>query len=132
MHKLDFARNKLDRLIGQYSGSFMSNVKWVKLLDVLSSIEGLNCKASVKLVWDDKPRDFRLDDEIEFKFDYYESAMEAMITGYPNGWYDYKEIEWLKITAKEELLRKITLAMCDVGKFETRLKPNEIILFAYK
>ena len=71
----------------------MSNAKWVKLLDALSSIKGMHCEAFVKLVWDSEPRKFRLDEELGFKFDYYESSMEAMITGYPGGWYDYKEIE---------------------------------------
>ncbi len=132
MSNLEFARNKTDRLIEKFSGSFMSNAKWVKLLNALSSIEGLDCEAKVKLVWDDVIRDFRLDDDLEFNFDFYESSMESMISGYPNGWYDYKEIEWLKISADNEQILKITNAINGVGKFESISDLSTITLVAYK
>lgn len=132
MYPLDHARNKTDKLIAQYSASLMSDAKWVKLLDALSSIENLQCQATVKLVWDDTPRDFRLDDDLQYQFDYYDKSMEAMISGYPKGWYDYKEIESLTITSTHEQLNIIIKAIHSIGRLETSYTPTEIKILAYR
>lgn len=109
----------------------MSNAKWVKLLSALSSINGLSCTAEVKLVWDDEVRDFRLD-EIEFNFDFYEKSMESMISGYPRGWYDYKEIEWLKISSTNEQVINIKNLFKKLGVFETEDCLNSVKVVCYK
>lgn len=132
MHKLDFARNQTDKLIQKYSCTFMSNSKWVKLFNTLSSIEEIMCKASVKLVWDKEPRDIRIDDELELGVDYFETSMESMISGYPKGWYDYKEIEWIKFNSNEQQLNIIEHQIDKVAQFETIRDSNGIQLFAYK
>jgi hypothetical protein len=110
----------------------MSNTKWVKLLGALSSIDGISCKALVKLVWDEEPRDMRIDDELDFKFDYYDASMESMISGYPRGSYDYKEIEWLKLNANEQQLSIIENQLNQIAQFEMVRDSSGIQLFAYK
>ncbi|MBO2650815.1 hypothetical protein [Shewanella algae] len=132
MPNLEFARNKTDRLIEKFSGSFMSNAKWVKLLSSLSSIDGLDCKAIVKLVWDEEERDVRLDEGLEFNFDFYDNSMESMISGNPKGWYDYKEIEWLSISGDQEQISNIQEKINQLGKFELATNQNSIIVFCYK
>lgn len=132
MPKLEFARNKTDRLIEKFSGSFMSNAKWVKLLSSLSSIDGLDCKAKVKLVWDEEERDVRLDEDLEFNFDFYDNSMESMISGNPKGWYDYKEIEWLSISGDQEQISNIQEKINQLGRFELATNQNSIIVFCYK
>ncbi len=132
MHKLEYARKQTDKLIQGYSCSLMSNTKWVKLLCALSDIEEIECKANVKLVWDENPRDMRIDDELVYDFDFYGKSMEALISGYPKGWYDYKEIEWLQLTGSNELIDQIKFVLDKIGKFEIEKISNGIKLFAYK
>ncbi|NQZ06910.1 MAG: hypothetical protein HRT35_07085 [Algicola sp.] len=122
---MEFSRNKTNRLIRAFASPLMSNAKWVKLLGVLSSIKGINCKATVKLVWDENPRDLRIDDELEYNFDYYAQSMEAMISGYPSGWYDYKEIEWHSETSTYTAYRaKIKLHLSTQCRFYCLSKPH--------
>lgn len=131
-HKLDYERDKSEKIIKEFSGSFMSNAKWVKLFTTLSSIKGICCEAQVKLVWDESPRNIRIDDDLEYDFVYFDSSMEAMIDGYPKGWYEYKEIEWLWMSDSEPQLELIENEINKLGRFEIRREPNSITLFAYK
>ena len=92
----------LDKIIKQnFSASFMSDSKWLKLISALVD----NCsrikKCIVKPIWDDnKPsRQLLLTNEKQYGLDFYDSAMEAMVSGQPTGWYSYKEIEWLDFPA---------------------------------
>jgi hypothetical protein len=132
VHKLDSARNKTDSIINSFDASLMSNAKWVKLLSALTKLNLEQAIATVKLVWDDDVRSIRLDDDLEFNFDYYSSSMESMISGYPKGFYDYKEIEWLKIKAPSEDIERIKLSLNNVGKFCVAHSKDDIQILAYK
>jgi hypothetical protein len=120
-------REKMDSIIAQhFSVSLMSNAKWVRLLHALTGYSALPenpedrmhswdvvsfCR--VKLVWDDDlVRTLSLDHRV-YNFDYYDHAVEGMISGSPAGWYAYKEIEWI------EFLRD---GSCDVAKVETAIR----------
>lgn len=131
-HTLDYKRDKTEKIIKEFSGSFMSNSKWVKLLTALSSIKGICCKAHVKLIWDENPRSIRIDDNLEYDFDYYDSSMEAMIDGYPKGFYEYKEIEWLTISDARSQLKIIENVINKFGKFEMTRDNEVLTIFAYK
>ncbi|RYF10586.1 MAG: hypothetical protein EOO40_04910 [Deltaproteobacteria bacterium] len=76
----------------------MSNRKWVKLLDALVAHASEVKECRVKLLWETETqvRHLLIDEFLLYDFDYYEQAMEAMITGKPRGWYAYREIEWLE------------------------------------
>ena len=74
---------------------FLNNAKWVKLLHALIANHILIKECQVKLIWEKEPTDRLLctDEHTEYQFDYYDRAIEAMITGKPRGWYAYREIE---------------------------------------
>jgi len=67
----------------------LSNAKWVKLLTALVANWKLIEECKVKLIWEDASveRWLRIEDETSYEFDYYASAMEAMIVVIPRlGW----------------------------------------------
>ncbi|MCW8997992.1 MAG: hypothetical protein OQK04_04690, partial [Kangiellaceae bacterium] len=102
-HPLEFARQKTDSIIkNNFTGLFMNNTKWVKLIKALSDSDlVLECK--VKLVWDESLRDFR----IRFSgycHDFYDTSMEGMISGFPRGFYEYKEIQWIEFPIQAEII----------------------------
>ena len=132
VHKLDSARNKTDSIIKSFDVSLMSNTKWIKLLNLLSNLDLDGVTATVKLVWDSEIRVFRLDSNLELNFDYYASSMESLISGYPKGFYDYKEIEWLNVKAPSETLELINNNLNNIGKFSVNQTIDYIQIFAYK
>jgi hypothetical protein len=123
------------RLIG-----YLNNAKWVKLLHVLVANYDLVKECQVKLIWEDKPtgRLLRIDEHTEYQFDYYDQAMEAMITGKPHGWWAYREIEWLEFPrylteeSGEQNLTAIQLALAPVGQFPLVLTDNSLRIEAYR
>ncbi|MBO2011019.1 hypothetical protein [Hymenobacter negativus] len=91
--------DSLNRVIGKRAlGGFLNNAKWVKLLHALVAHHSLIKECQVKLIWEEEPtgRRLRIDEYTDYQFDYYDQAMEAMISGNPRGWYAYREIEWLE------------------------------------
>ena len=128
MHKLDSARNKTENIIKAFSASFMNDSKWVKLLSMLSEING-SIDAKVKLVWDTEKRDTWIDDTIQYELDYYQNSMESMISGYPKGWYKYKEIEWIEFQSDIKVIENI---INSIGKFELEEINGNLRLYGYK
>ena len=104
-------------LQGRQLDSYMSDSKWVKLLEALSKVEGLVKIAKVKLVWDNEFRDINIDETVKYNFDIYDHTMNSMIQGYPTGFYEFIEIEWLEFPAEsqdislQKLKRHLSLMM---------------------
>ncbi len=132
MHKLDSARNKLESIISSYSGCLMSVSKWVKVFDCIRAIEDSNRTASAKLVWDEEVRDLSIDDSLQFGLDYYGASMESMLSGYPKGFYDYKELEWVEFHSSDENLDAIEKSLNKLGQFELERTASGVKLFAYQ
>ncbi|MCW8876143.1 MAG: hypothetical protein OQK04_12260 [Kangiellaceae bacterium] len=125
----------------------MNNTKWVKILKALSDSD-LVLESKVKLVWDDELRDFGIR-YAGYCHDFYDTSMEAMISGYPKGFYDYKEIEWVDFPAEAEVLvnpnnlksgtrlvaqdvQAIYKIISDIGMFELESSDSNLRLYAYK
>ncbi|GAA5219071.1 hypothetical protein GCM10025776_34880 [Corallincola platygyrae] len=132
MRPLDSKRNKTDAIIRSFNVALMSDAKWVKLLSNLSEIAEDNLKTTVKLVWDKSPRSIRIDSDIQFGFDYYISSMESMISGYPKGFYDYRELEWIEVSASSAVLEHIEAKLKSLGQFETEFREKSIRIYGYK
>jgi len=132
MHKLDSARNKLVAIISSYSGRLMSDSKWVKVFECITAIKDSNRTASAKLVWDDEVRALNIDDSLQFGLDYYETSMESMLSGYPKGFYDYKELEWVEFHSSDENLDAIEKSLYKLGQFELERTASGVKLFAYQ
>ena len=135
----------LDKLIAQkFSASFMNNVKWVKLISLtVANTSGFR-KCLVKLIWEEQEnlRELLFDEDTEFDFNYYNSAMEAMVSGEPAGWYAYKEIEWLdfpgvikdstgSIMTKQDL-QQIQNLLATIGEFETEITADKLRIYCYR
>ena len=131
-HKLEYAREKKEKIIGSFQSSYMSDSKWVKLLRVLSNSAGLVSSSKVKLVWDEEVREIEINENISYNFDYYEKSMESMISGYPKGFYDYKEIEWVEFLLLPQNISKFDEVLDSVGKFEMEAIENGFRLYGYK
>ncbi|ALD22204.1 hypothetical protein [Hymenobacter sp. DG25A] len=119
----------------------MSNAKWVKLITTLVTNWHLVQACQVKLIWEDidVERWLLIDEDKSYLFDYYPSAMEAMITGTPRlGWAAYKEIEWLDFPrfpsnkAVTQDLHTIQQKIEEVGHFQMDTSPDNLRLYAYQ
>ncbi|MGI4820194.1 MAG: hypothetical protein ACRYFV_03180 [Janthinobacterium lividum] len=118
----------------------LSNAKWVKLLTTLVAQWPLVQACQVKLIWEDvsSERWLHLDEHTSYQFNYYASAMEAMISGKPRlGWTAYKEIEWLDFPrilsskAAAQDLPAIQRQLEAVGQFRLEVSPDQLRLYAY-
>jgi hypothetical protein len=118
----------------------LSNAKWVKLLTTLVAQWPLVQACQVKLIWEDgnSERWLHLDEQTSYQFNYYASAMEAMISGKPHlGWTAYKEIEWLafprfcSLKAAEQDLGAIQRQLEAVGQFWLEASSTQLRLYAY-
>ncbi|GAB3648871.1 hypothetical protein GCM10027594_24280 [Hymenobacter agri] len=119
----------------------MSNAKWVKLIATLVKNWFLVHECKVKLIWEDESveRLLAIDEHTSYQFNYYASAMEAMIIGRPRlGWAAYKEIEWLdfpRFASSNSLpqdLLSIQQKIDSIGKFQMELSPDNLRLYAYQ
>lgn len=118
----------------------LSNAKWVKLLTTLVAQWPLVQACQVKLIWEDasSERWLHVDEHTSYQFNYYASAMEAMISGKPHlGWTTYKEIEWLTFPrffspkAIEQDLAAIQRQLEAAGQFRLEACPTQLRLYAY-
>lgn len=97
-------------------------------------------ECQVKLIWEEKPtgRLLLIDENTEYQFDYYDQAMEAMITGKPHGWWAYKGIEWLEFPryptepSGEQDLDAIQAALASIGQLLLVLTSDSLRLEAYR
>lgn len=121
-----------DRIIAdEMLSRSMSDAKWVRLLETLSETIEHSISIEVQLVWDHKPRSMWIRDA-QYNVDYYTSSMEAMIGGFPRGWYDYKEIEWVNFFGTGDLLHTLKEQIDSVGMFDLESCGSGLRLYAYR
>lgn len=132
MTNRDYARAGTDKIIAErFKTSCMSDAKWVRLLDAITGHDGLVTDCRVKLVWDDNIRYMQIDG-MDFNFDYWPRAVEGMISGFPRGWYEYREIEWIEFPAAGQDLAAIRSVIHAVGQFDIESTDAELRLHAYR
>lgn len=140
---LEIARSDefLNRVIAKRGlVGYLNNAKWVKLLHTLVAHYALIKECQVKLIWEEDYTDrlLRIDEHTEYLFDYYDQAMEAMITGEPHGWWAYREIEWLEFPcytaaqSEEQDLAAIQAALASIGQLPLVLTEESLKLEAYR
>lgn len=123
----------------KFSTSLMSDSKWVKLLDALVANVAEVKLCLVKPIWEETAphRQLWIDEPTRYNFDYYATAMEAMVSGKPRGWYAYKEIEWLDFprivnaTGATQDLEAIKHILDSAGQFALNSTPDNLRLYAY-
>jgi hypothetical protein len=131
---------KIDKLIQtNYSGSFMNNSKWVKLIQLLVDNYDLIKVCNVKLIFDDKIRNMKITGDEQYDFDFYSNSMESMVSDpIIPGWTSYKEIEWIGFPTvsdsdniKQDIL-KIKQCVNGLGKFNEELTNEYYRIYAYR
>jgi hypothetical protein len=125
----------LDRTIRRrgFTASFMSNAKWVRLMDALSSIgDRIEHPCEAKLIWDDSIRSMNIPYTPSFNFDYYATSLEALISGEPRGFKYYKEIEWIRFSADRHDLNLIQTTIEAIGQFEIIRNEGSLALYCYR
>lgn len=128
-----FQRARVDALIRErFSASYMSDAKWVRLLEALVELRPHVGACSVKLVWDEAPRQMRIPSSSAFGFDYYRDAMEGMISGEPRGFYTYREVEWIEFPAKGNDAEAIAGQIARAGKYELVSSETGLRLYAWR
>lgn len=128
----EYDRDKTDRIIAnEMLSRSMSDSKWVRLLNALSETIDQSISIKVQLVWDPEPRTMWIRDA-QYNFDYYATSMEAMVGGFPKGWYEYKEIEWITFAGTDDLLLILKELIDAVGKFDLEWTGSALRLYAYR
>lgn len=148
MNLVDFCRSQTERIIRHdFSALLMNNHKWVKVIQALSDSD-LVFDCDVKLVWDKSIRKIKIMHAV-YCFDFYDPCLEGMISGYPKGFYDYKEIQWLAFPEKAEVvvnannlkagtkfieqdIQGIYEVISALGQFDLERKPGFLRLNGYK
>lgn len=125
--------NDIDKIIKQkYSSSFMSNSKWVKLIELLVENYKLFDLCNLKLIYDDNIRELLIEGNETFDFDYYKDSMEGMVTKpITPGWVLYKEIEWISFPLEKSNIDKLQKLINQLGEFRSDLTADYFRVFAY-
>ncbi len=132
MNDREYDRARANKIIAsRFKTTFMNDTKWLRLLDALTAIDGLVLDCRVKLVWDDEIRHMCID-AMQRDIDYYAHSMEAMISGAPRGWYDYKEIEWIEFPAGLQDVEAIRSVIETAGRFAVEHTDATLRLYAYQ
>lgn len=116
-------------------GHSMNNAKWVRLFTHLAGLMDTSIVLLTKLVWDDQPRSMWIRDkyqDAQFESDFYCTSAEAMIGGYPRGWYSYKEIEWIDFAGSSEKIMVLKGQIESIGRFDLEITGAALRLFAYR
>jgi len=130
---------KLDQTIKQkFSSGYMSNKKWVKLIDTFVENAELIKRVEIKKVLEEKIGLIFISENLQYEFDYWNIGFEGVNSF--GGWLLYKEIEFLKFPAKfqnenlyqEQDLIEIKEIINKIGIFEMTDQNDELILFCYK
>lgn len=123
----------IDKIIKKkYSSNFMSDSKWVKLIELLVKNYKLFDVCNVKLIYDDKIRELLIEGNETFDFDYYKDSMEGMVTKpITPGWVLYKEIEWVSFPFEKSNIDKLQKLINQLGEFRSDLTADYFRVFAY-
>ncbi|MDW8852074.1 DUF6678 family protein [Flavobacterium sp. MMLR14_040] len=130
---------KLDKTIQQnFSSSYMSNQKWVKLINAFVANSEWIKKVEVKKILDERVGLLYISNDFAYQFDYWNIGFESSHSF--GGWLLYKEIEFISFPSKfqngklieEQNLNRIKEIINKVGLFELVEQDGELILFGYK
>ncbi|MCI4669039.1 MAG: hypothetical protein MRZ79_12970 [Bacteroidia bacterium] len=126
---------ELEKAIGRFSDHFMSNAKWVRLIDKLVEHAHLLKRVEFKKVGKDQIGTLSLSEDSSFGFDYWTNGFEGHNS--LGGWLLYKEIEYLVFPQKvyekgEQDLDEILRILNVTGKFELDVDQDRIKLICYR
>nr|WP_315195065.1 hypothetical protein [uncultured Flavobacterium sp.] len=128
---------KIEKIIlEKYTGSFMNNSKWVKLIQKIVENFDVIKKCTVKLIYDDEIRLLNITGDEQYDFDFYSNSMEGMLANpIVPGWTVYKEIEWISFPYDTDVVQdilKIKQQIQMLGEFNDELTDSYYRIYAYK
>lgn len=141
MKRKIFTKEAVDKLIhNKYSSALMNNSKWVKLIQKLVDNHEIIGKCYIKLVYDEKIRELKIQGYEQYNLDFYQQALESMVTEVMSGWTYYKEIEWISFPRdyehkgknKQQNIKNIAEVIYSIGQFNESLTEESFTIYGYK
>jgi len=131
------AEREVEKAISRFSQHFMSNSKWVRLIDKLVENAHKAKKVQFKKIQNDQIGDLYLNSDTTFGFHYWQNGFEGHNS--LGGWLPYKEIEYLlfprivdKADEVEQDLEQISEVINSVGQFMLEISDEELKLICYR
>jgi hypothetical protein len=128
---------EIEKAISRFSQHYMSNSKWVRLIDkFVENIDKIK-KVEFKKVQNDLIGQLFLNEDTTFEFDYWENGFEEHNS--LDGCLRFKEIEYLIFPKKidmgnhiEQNLQQIMELINSVGEFSIDLNESRLKLICYR
>ncbi|UZT99950.1 hypothetical protein ODZ84_10455 [Chryseobacterium fluminis] len=125
----------IEKAASKFRQSFMSNSKWIRLIETIVDHADEFKKIQFKKIQNDRIGELYLTHESTFEFDYWQTGFEGNSSF--GGWLEYREIEYLifpKIINSDRVqdLESIKLIIEKTGMFHCETDEKEIKLICYK
>lgn len=128
---------QFEKAISKFSQHFMSNSKWVRLIDKFVEHSDKIKKIQFKKVQYTQIEELYLNGNTAFGFDYWENGFEGHNS--LGGWLAYKEIEHLifpkivdKETKSQQDLKQIAELINSLGEFVLEIDEEQLKLICYR
>jgi len=133
-HQLD---SKIQKAISLFSEHFMSNAKWIKLIEKLIENADKVLKIEFKKVQGNQIGILYLNKDTAFELDYWQNGFEG--NNSIGGWLTFKEIEYLIfpkiVDSKNDIkqdLNQIEELIKTIGQFNLDINDERLKLQCYK
>lgn len=128
---------EIEKAISRFSQQFMSNSKWIRLIEKLIENADEILKVEFKKVQKDQIGELYLDKDSTFGFDYWQNGFEGHNS--PGGILSFKEIEYLIFPKVVDLenhifqnLEQIGALINSVGNFTLDMNAERLKLICYQ
>lgn len=130
------AEQDIDKFLSKFSQSFMSNSKWIRLIDeLLKHIDNIK-KVQFKKVQFDYIGELYLSKDTKYEFDYWDIGFEGNNSF--GGWLTFKEIEFLifprqlsETNSATQDIETIMNLISNIGQFNLELNEENLKLKCY-
>jgi hypothetical protein len=125
----------IERCLRSFSQHLMSNAKWVRLIQHITSHMHLFDKILFKRVQDDKEGELYLQEDTSYKLDYWDIGFEGNHS--LGGWLTFKEIEYLLFPPvndneqPQDYLSQIETSISGIGEFRFERAAEGLKLICY-
>jgi len=122
---------EIEKSISKFSQQFMSNSKWVRLVEAIVDNSQEFKKIQFKKIQSDRIGELYLNKDSIFEFDYWQTGFEGNNSF--GEWLEYKEIELLIFPKTlHQNIFKIQEIIISIGEFYMEINKNELKLLCYK
>lgn len=133
----EHVEREVEKAVSKFSEHFMSNSKWVRLIDKLVEDTDKIKKVKFKKVQSDQLGELYLNDSTTFGFDYWQNGFEGHNS--LGGWLTYKEVEYLvfpkiidEAAKAQQDLERIGEVIKSVGQFVLETSEEQFKLICYR